>query len=99
MMNGATSYTGAVSSAVALAAEAGNDIIISSTTAQWDEPLWHNNIKRMKTDSDFKEIVRNAAERVVLSKLKYFKGENPVPLLPDIGAIELCVCRRMYRSR
>lgn len=91
MMNGATSYTGAVSSAVALAAEAGNDIIISSTTAQWDEPLWHNNIKRMKTDSDFKEIVRNAAERVVLSKLKYFKGENPVPLLPDIGAIELCV--------
>ncbi|MGI5172783.1 glycoside hydrolase family 3 protein [Treponema sp. OMZ 840] len=91
MMNGATSYTGAVSAAVSLAVEAGNDIVISSTTAQWEDALWRNNIDRMKTDVRFKKNVFNAARRVVLSKLNYFKGENPVPLFPDIHAVNASV--------
>ena len=88
MMNGATSYTGAASAAVALAVEAGNDIIISSTTAQWEEPLWRANIDKMKQNAEFKKTVFRAARRVVLSKLNYFKSGNAVPLFPDINAVE-----------
>ncbi|MGP1522316.1 MAG: glycoside hydrolase family 3 protein [Treponema sp.] len=91
MMNGATSYTGAVSAAVSLAVEAGNDIVISSTTAQWEEPMWRHNIDRMKTDKTFKQAVLRSAKHVVFSKLKYFKSENPVPLFPDIKGIDAAV--------
>ncbi len=87
MMNGATTYTGSLSSAVQLAIRAGNDIVISSTTPQWQESVWSSSSLLMKTDDDFNNIVRKAAYRVLLSKLEYFKGDNPVPIFPDIEAI------------
>ena len=87
MMNGATMYAGGLSVAVRMAIEAGNDIVISSTTALLNEALWRNNLALMKTDTSFKTCVKTAATRVILSKLTYFKGENSVPLYPDIDAI------------
>ena len=87
MMNGATLYSGGLSIAVRMAIEAGNDIVISSTTALLNEALWRNNLALMKTDSVFKGYVKKAARRVILSKLAYFKGSDPVPLYPDISAI------------
>ncbi len=87
MMNGATSYTGSLSTAVELAIRAGNDIVISSTTPQWEESIWTLSSLLMETDASFNEIVRKAAYRVLLSKLDYFKGENHVPIFPDIEAI------------
>jgi len=88
MMNGATLYAGSVSRAFRMAVDAGNDIVISSTTAQLDEPLWTNVIAAMKTDSKFKEKVKTAARRVILSKLKYYKGKNTAPLYPDENTID-----------
>ncbi|MBQ7619547.1 MAG: glycoside hydrolase family 3 protein [Treponema sp.] len=88
MMNGATMYAGSVSRAFRMAVEAGNDIVISSTTAQLDEPLWTNAIALMKSDSNFREKVVNAARRVILSKLKYYKNQKPAPLYPDESAID-----------
>ncbi len=87
MMNGATTYTGSLSLAVQLAIRAGNDIVISSTTPQWEESVWSSSSRLMVTDPEFNEIVRKAAYRVLLSKLDYFKGDNPVPIFPDIEAI------------
>lgn len=84
MMNGATVYAGSLSKAVQLAIEAGNDIIISSTTAKLNEALWQNNYELMQKDSQFRQKIKNAAYRVILSKLNYFKGDNFVPIFPDI---------------
>lgn len=87
MMNGATSWAGTLSNAFRLAIEAGNDIIISSTTAKLNEALWTGNISLMKTSAEFYNRVKDAAKRVILAKLEYFKGENPVPLYPDSSKI------------
>ncbi|MFA6938227.1 MAG: glycoside hydrolase family 3 protein [Treponema sp.] len=87
MMNGATMYAGTLNNAVTLAIKAGNDIIISSTTAQLNEALWTKNLSLMKTDSSFKETVKTAARRVIYTKLNYFKNENHAPLYPDSKTI------------
>ena len=88
MMNGATMYAGSVSRAFKMAIDAGNDIVISSTTAQLDEPLWTNVLASMKRDPEFKKKVVTAARRVILSKLNYYKGKNTAPLYPDESAID-----------
>ena len=87
MMNGGTLYAGSLSVAFRMAIEAGNDIVISSTTAQLDEPLWSANLSLMKTDEKFRGKVKAAARRVIYEKLKYFKGKNPAPLFPDENKI------------
>ena len=88
MMNGATMWAGSLSAAFRMAIEAGNDIIISSTTAKLNENLWTSNLALMKKSEAFRERVTTAARRVIYSKLKYFKGENPVPMYPDQEKID-----------
>jgi beta-N-acetylhexosaminidase len=83
MMNGDTLYAGSVSNAFKLAIEAGNDIIISSTTARLYESLWTSNLQLMKTDKSFHARVKDAANRVVKAKLEYFRSKNAAPLYPD----------------
>ncbi|AEE17617.1 glycoside hydrolase family 3 protein [Treponema brennaborense] len=87
MMNGATMYAGNLSSAFRMAIEAGNDIIISSTTAQLNEALWRSNLELMKTSAAFKARVADAARRVIHAKLVYFKSGTAVPLYPDVSKI------------
>lgn len=87
MMNGATMYAGSVSAAFTMAIRAGNDIILSSTTAELNENLWTRNLELMKTDEEFKTLVKKAARRVILAKLKYFKSENAAPLYPDLKTV------------
>ena len=88
MMNGAWKFAGVISNVVKLAIEAGNDIVISSSTAGLNDALWRNNLQLMSTDENFYNQVRRAAHRVVKSKLDYFKGENPVPLYPDASKVD-----------
>ena len=87
MMNGATMFAGSVSAAFRMAIEAGNDIVISSTTARLGEALWTNNLALMRTDEAFRERVKDAARRVLKAKLDYFKGGNAAPLYPDAANI------------
>ncbi len=87
MMNGATTYAGSVSNAFRMAIEAGNDIVISSTTARLGESLWTNNLSLMERDLDFLERVKDAAFRVIKAKLEYFKNNNAAPLYPDASTI------------
>ena len=87
MMNGATLFAGSFHNAVTMAIEAGNDIVISSSTSNLYDSMWTKNLERMKNVPEFKERVKDAASRVLLAKLNYFKGENPAPLYPDENTI------------
>ena len=87
MMNGASVYAGTLHNAVRLAIEAGNDIIISSTTAQLNESLWTRNLALMKSNKSFHQKVKIAARRVIFYKLNYFKSDNAAPLYPDASKI------------
>ena len=88
MMNGATMYAGSLSRAFRLAIEAGNDIVISSTTARWNESLWTSNLALMESSTAFKQTVQKAARRVILYKLNYFKSNNAAPLYPDPATLD-----------
>lgn len=91
-MNGVTNFA-VLSQAYRLAFLAGNDILLSSSCAALDEPLWVNNIAYMKKNAEFKEKVKAAARKVLLAKLRYFK--NPAidcaPLAPDPEALHLYI--------
>jgi beta-N-acetylhexosaminidase len=88
MMNGATEYAGSVSRAVQLAILAGNDIVESSTTPGFRDALWVKSLELMKSSPEFRARVANAANRVLLAKLDYFKGDNPVPVYPDPKTVD-----------
>ncbi len=87
MMNGDTLYAGSLSNAFRMAIEAGNDIVISSTTARRNEALWTSNLSLMRRDENFKSRVEDAARRVIKAKLEYFKSGNAAPLYPDASKI------------
>lgn len=87
MMNGATIYAGGFSIAVCLAVEAGNDIIISSTTPRFGDVVWKYALDKMRTSEAFKNRVKDAARRVITAKLEYFKGGKSAPLYPDPESI------------
>lgn len=88
MMNGDTLYAGSLSNAFKMAIEAGNDIVISSTTAKLGEALWTSNLALMGEDENFKNRVKNAAFNVIKAKLDYFKSENAAPLYPNPETID-----------
>ena len=88
MMVGATVYAGTMSNSFKMALEAGNDIILSSTTAKLNEALWYKNLELMTTDETFRARVKDAARRVLKAKLDYFKSGNAAPLYPDAASID-----------
>ena len=88
MMTGAWGYAGSSSEAFKRAIEAGNDIILSSRTAELDERLWTMNLQNIRENQDFRKIVETAARRVVLAKLNYFKSGNAAPLYPEIARLK-----------
>ena len=88
MMVGATVYAGTMSNSFKMALEAGNDIILSSTTAKLNEALWYKNLELMTIDQTFHDRVKDAARRVIKAKLDYFKSGNAAPLYPDADAID-----------
>ena len=72
-----------------MAVEAGNDIILSSTTALLNESLWTKNLDLMSTDPEFRKKVKDAVYRVIKVKLDYYKSGNPIaPLYPDANQID-----------
>ncbi|MBP3773214.1 MAG: glycoside hydrolase family 3 protein [Treponema sp.] len=87
MMEGAWGFAGNSSRAFEMAIQAGNDIILSSRTAELDEKLWTLNLSNIRTDPEFRKIVESAARRVILAKLVYFKSGNAAPLYPEIARL------------
>ena len=88
-MAGSTIFAGTISNAFKMAIEAGNDIILSSRTANLDEALWYKNLNLMGSDSTFRTRVKDAACRVIKAKLDYYKnGNQTAPLYPDPDSID-----------
>jgi beta-N-acetylhexosaminidase len=88
MMNGATMSAGSLSRAAKQALMAGNDIIMLSKTPNLDDPVWTTLVTAMAQEKNFRERVRDAARRVVTVKLTYLRGDNAVPLVPDLVRVE-----------
>jgi beta-N-acetylhexosaminidase len=88
MMNGATLWAGSVSRAAKQALLAGNDIILFSKTPNLFDPVWNVLSNSMKDDNEFRLRVREAARRTLETKLKFLKGSQAVPFIPDIKKAE-----------
>ena len=65
-----------------LALLAGNDILLVSKTARQHQLIWDQLLEKMKTDTKLKDRIIDAAHRVLLTKLRYLKSDNRVPLYP-----------------
>ncbi len=87
-MAGATSHLGALSRTAKQAISAGNDIIMFSNTPLLFDPVWTLLVNSMRDEADFRMCVRAAARRVLELKLKYLRGSESVPYIPDIQRIE-----------
>jgi beta-N-acetylhexosaminidase len=88
MMNGATAWAGSLSRAAKQALLAGNDIImLSKTPSLWD-PVWTSLLSSMKDDAEFRGRVRDAARRIMEVKLRYLRGDQKVPYIPDLRRVE-----------
>jgi beta-N-acetylhexosaminidase len=88
MMNGALTYTRSLSRAAKMALEAGNDIIMLSTTPFLHDPVWTYLLSSMRNEPEFRERVRDACRRVLTLKLEHLRGENKVPFIPDLQKID-----------
>jgi beta-N-acetylhexosaminidase len=88
MMNGATIYAGSISRAAKQALLAGNDIILFSKTPNLLDPVWTYLSSSMKDDNEFRLRVRDAARRILAMKLRYLRGNQAVPLIPDLRKVE-----------
>ena len=86
-MVGATSYLRAISQTAKQAIAAGNDIIMFSTTPALNDQVWNLLSNSMRTEEDFRQIVRASARRVLELKLTYLRGESSVPLIPDLTRV------------
>ena len=88
MMNGATTWTGSLSAAAKAALLAGNDIVMLSKTPNLSDPVWTVLLRSMKDDPAFRVRVRDAARRVLELKLKYLRGDNKAPYIPDLAKVD-----------
>jgi beta-N-acetylhexosaminidase len=87
MMNGATAWAGSLSQAAKLALLSGNDIIMLSKTPNLADPVWTSLLASMRREPAFRERVRDAARRIIETKLEYLRGENAAPYMPDLRKV------------
>jgi beta-N-acetylhexosaminidase len=88
MMNGAILWMGSLSQTAKQAILAGNDIIMFSKTPFLFDPVWTMLVNSMKDDEIFRRAVRSSARKVLELKLKYLRGKNAVPYIPDPRKVE-----------
>lgn len=81
-MHGARQNQTSAESAL-LALKAGNDIILSSPPHSVHQEALDLMTLTWNEDPEFQERIRQAVKRILLIKIRYLKGDNPVPLYPD----------------
>lgn len=86
-MIGATSWAGTLSSAVQMSLRAGNDIVLFAEPVPPNDAAWTKNFRLMQEDEEFHDIVKEAACRVIRTKLDYFKSGNAAALYPDSSTL------------
>jgi beta-N-acetylhexosaminidase len=86
-MNGADEAAGSISEACVKAVEAGNDLLMISKLLGPDDPAWRLLLSEYRGRPAFKARSREAAARVVATKLKYLKPRGKQALVPDIAGL------------
>ena len=86
-MNGAGESAGSLSEACVRAVEAGNDLIMISRLLAADDPAWLRLLDAYRGRSSFRVRVREAASRVIATKLKYLRPRGKVALVPKLGGL------------
>jgi beta-N-acetylhexosaminidase len=86
-MNGADESAGSVSEACVKAVEAGNDLLMVSKLMGTDDPAWLQLLSLYREKPAFRARVREAAARVVETKLKYLKPKGKKAMVPDLAAL------------
>ncbi len=65
------------------ALRAGNDLVMLSRTPAPGGSLYRHLLSTYESDPDFRQVIREAAGRVIDLKLEYLKPDDRVPLVPD----------------
>jgi beta-N-acetylhexosaminidase len=68
------------------ALEAGNDMVLVSHTPAVQEKTWNALIAVMRSDPAFRAVVRQSVQRILLTKITYYRGAH-APLAPDPSAV------------
>ena len=84
-MDGADATVGSISEACVKALEAGNDLLMISKLLDVDDPAWQRLLSAYRERPAFKARVREAATRVVETKLKYLRPKGKKALIPDLA--------------
>ena len=77
-----------MSTASRMALEAGNDVILLSHVPPAQELAWTALLAEMRARPAFRARVREAVERILAVKLRYFKGKRGFPLVPGPASPE-----------
>ena len=88
MMVGATAYLGSLSLTAKQALIAGNDILMFSSTPYLNDAIWTHLLNSMRTEPDFRRIVRASTRRILENKLRYLRGDKRVPYIPNLTRVE-----------
>ncbi len=84
-MNGADAAAGSVSEACIKAVEAGNDLLMISELLATDDLAWTRLLAAYRERPAFRKRVRDAATKVIETKLKYLRPRGKLALLPDLA--------------
>ncbi len=82
-MNGVLSENLNTAGACRKALEAGHDMILISHTPRIQDMTWRKLKSYLNTDSDFRMKLKKSVRRILMLKLKTFKGNNPFPIYTD----------------
>ena len=66
-----------------MAIRAGSDFLLISRNPQEHEKIREYLTLLIAEDPEFLEMIRQSARRVLLTKIRYLKGEGAVPLIPE----------------
>jgi beta-N-acetylhexosaminidase len=82
-MNGAHAGGMPLATVCLTALKAGNDMIMLSKTPVLNDAIWKAVYGEYLADVGFRTRIKESVRRILLTKLRYLKGENAVPLFPE----------------
>ena len=86
-MYGAFQAAGSIARTAREALLAGNDMLLISSTPALNDEVWTSLVSLMESDAAFRARVRDAARRVLQTKLTHLRGPGAVPLVPGIDRV------------
>ncbi len=94
IMGGASKYTQNTASACFEAIKSGVDMVLVSKDAETFDQAHRMIVQEMEANPQFRQQVRESAERILRVKLKYIKPEGEKNIIPDVDYV-----RRFFPDR